>query len=170
MLPIDTADGKFWGSTATTQKIAEVRAGVTADLQVRDAKHDIGFDSKVYMDPDASEGTAGVYVIDETKARLVHTGGEHVALLKSRWATFCATPQDQTVFIEACRIGDQERHRERVNLAAESIEESLAGATRLVPVKRGRGRPKGSTNKPKETEPVELEPESVTPETATAEM
>lgn len=145
MQPIDTDSGKSWATVSSNAAHAHIRAECLADLRKRDARFGIGDDGKVYFDPTSEQGQPGRYVVDEELARKKHTGGEYVALIRSRWATFCSVPQSEAAFMTAHQIGDRTHDQQRFNDSAQDIEATL------VDKKPKAGRPVGSKNKPKPT-------------------
>lgn len=156
MLPIDSKTGKLWDTLSAQAKIKEIRAGINDDLRKRDAGHGIGPDGIVYVDPSAddpdSESQHVTYEVDQAKAKVRSTGGEHIKLLKSRWALFCNTPQDEATFMGTHHTSVREHLRDAAISNAESVEASL------VPDRPKRGRPPGSKTKTAETTADTLDP------------
>lgn len=164
MLPIDTNTGKAWSATSVKVAHDAICAGCLNDLRKRDAGFGIGEDGKVYYDPESEEGKPGRYVVDEEKARAKHTGGEYVALIRARWATFCGEPRDEAEFIKRHRLDDRTAKIAQFVGAAKDIEASIPADK----PKRSPGRPRGSRNKSPEPLTPEPEPVAVTETTEAA--
>ena len=164
MLPIDSVSKKPWKSESANAALQHIRKGCIAALRERDAGFGIGPDGKVYFDPTDEEGQPGRYVVNEELARKKHTGGELVSLTKSRWANFCAEPQDESAYMIEYRLNDRSNTRAKANAEAADVEKTLVGHK----PKRGPGRPRGGRNKSPEPLTPEPEPVAVTETTEAA--
>ncbi len=127
MQPIDTVTGKAWSTVAANAKHKQMRTACRNALIARDEGRGI-VDGKVYVDNTDPEDMQGRYDIDLEKSRNRHTGAEYVALIRSRWATFCSVPRSEKDFVAKNSVDDRAQSAKVLNAAAAEVEASLPDA------------------------------------------
>lgn len=148
MFPVDSMTGAPWSADNSSMALQEIRATCVADLRNRDERNGIKRANgwKVYDDPEPDPGTPARYVINPVLAGLKHTAAESKALLRGRWAEFCEQPRDEKTLSAKYRGTTRAQKIAQYIEDGREVTESLQDAISLD--KRGRGRPKGSKNKP----------------------
>lgn len=166
MRPVNQ-DGSEWAQKTANAKINEIKQAVKREMLARDEERSGGrmnagnnWAPYVEVPKDAGghdpHGPMGArYVIDPALAAIKHTGADSEALIKERWAEFCAAPRDEKAYAEQLerRMREEQLNKLRASGAAipddgislQVPEQPVAPPVDVVeqpPQKRGRGRPR----------------------------
>lgn len=116
MRPINRS-GKEWAVDTSNLAFRDIRRRALADLRDRDEARSEGRMCKAngyalyteQANPDRGlnpehKGAAGTtFVVDPVLVAMRHSGDDELALIKSRWGDFCATPRDEKPYVERIR-------------------------------------------------------------------
>lgn len=164
---VDTTTKEVWPALWANRQLHEIRAKAISDLEARSTARGVPKNGQVYTmerdgdddddDDDAQRSESAV--VDQALAAKRHNYQDVRLLTKSRWATFCAEPQDLSKFKARFEIPDVKllkRHQDAAADIENSLREEAEQPAMAAPAPAEKPEPpKRSPGRPKKAEPVE---------------
>ncbi len=136
MRPLN-ADGTAWGIESTQLALRTLKSKCKNDLHDMEERESGGrlnaenrYSPVIEVMRDKDNAALGsVRHADPVLASIKHTGQELESLLKSRWATFCESPQDEQPYLDQMIKALRTDAMAVMKSDGETIEERLGGLT-----------------------------------------